>query len=137
MCPQWRINAPESSQYPLGTKQVIKDDQHDEQCDTMDSDAATTTRPLHPLHTGPGPDGDEHTPLKGCASTSGDHQEVPSAFWTVPATQPPQSLTAKCLLLTTTTSQFSHTQDTPKKLPKTKSPTVAPTSLLRGAIDPP
>ena len=45
----------------------------------MDNIAATT----RPLHTGPGPDGDEHTPLKGCASTSGDHQEAPSVFWTV------------------------------------------------------
>ena len=44
---------------------------------------------------------------------------------------------AKRLLLTTTTSQFSHAQDTPKNSQKTKPPTVAPTSLLRGAIDPP
>ena len=62
--------------------QAVKDNQHHPWRDALDNNTSTT-RSLHPLHIGPGPDGNECTPLKGCASTSGDRQEAPSAFWTV------------------------------------------------------
>ena len=77
----WCSDAPEHPQYPLGTMQAVKDDQGHPRRDAVDNNA-TITRSLHPLHMGPGPDGNEPTPLNGCASTSGDCQEAPSAFWT-------------------------------------------------------
>ena len=81
MCP-WCSDAPEHPQYPLGMMQAIKHNQHHPWHHAMDNNIATT-RLLHLLHTGPGLDSNKHTPLKGCASTSVDHQEPPSAFWTV------------------------------------------------------
>ena len=80
--PPWCNEAPEHHQYQLGTMQAIKDDQHHTQCHAMDNNATTTMRLPHPLHTIPGPGGDEHTPFKGCASTSEVCQEVPRASWT-------------------------------------------------------
>ena len=66
----------------------------------MDNNAATT-RLLHPLHMGPGPDSNEHTPFQGCALTSGDHQEAPGAFWTVQ--KPHMSCSHHKVVLTMTT----------------------------------
>ena len=82
MCPHWHSDAPEHPQYPLWMEQAVKADQHHPSHDAMDHNAANT-RLLYPLHMGLALDGNEHTPFQGCASTSGDCQEAPSAFWTM------------------------------------------------------
>ena len=51
--PPWCNEAPAHPQYPLGMMQTTKGDHHDAWHHAVANNATTTTRLLHPLHTGP------------------------------------------------------------------------------------